>query len=139
MGKIKLSLITFNATLCTWIFGYQLVALNSSVYAVSDTLGWGDLETTLFAVAAALMPLGALVGSQVCVRWANAIGRRKFLLYNDLIIIIASCINAVPTTPTFMFGRFLSGFTVGNGMTIAPLYLYETMPVERLGRLGSFI
>jgi len=38
-----------------------------------------------------------------------------------------------------MIGRFIAGCTVGNGMTIAPLYLYETMPTAYVGRLGSFI
>lgn len=55
----------------------------------------------------------------------------------DIIAIVGSVINCIPTTPTFMIGRFLGGICAGSAAAVAPLYNTENTPNKMRGPLGA--
>ena len=68
---------------------------------------------------------------------SDRLGRRKFLLLLDIVVIVGSAINLIPTTPTFMIARFIGGFTAGAAAAVCPLYNAEYSPNKMRGSLGN--
>jgi len=81
----------------------------------------------LISVGMTLVSIGGMVGSLFGLI-ANRIGRRKFLMCTAVVCICGAMINCIPTTPTFMIGRFIGGFISGCGVVVSPLYNAEFSP-----------
>lgn len=83
--------------------------------------------------------VGAFIGAIMSGSIADRIGRRKLLLYNAFITIIASVVNIWPNEISFVVGRFVSGLAAGMGSTISPVFITEYSPAEIRGRLCSLV
>jgi len=83
------------------------------------------------------MPIGAFIGSFTGGLLSNSMGRRKFLIFANLIATIAAVINCIPTTYTFIIGRLASGFVGGASASVCPIYIAEFAPLNLRGRLGA--
>ena len=135
-NKKFLWLLVLNSTLSGVIFGYQNGAFNISQEAVANWLGWGSNKLALTTVGTTLVPVGAVFGAMTG-GLSDRIGRRKYLILLDIVAIIGSVINCIPTTPTFMLGRWIGGMTGGAACTVCPLYNTEWSPVSMRGSLGN--
>lgn len=86
-----------------------------------------------------LATLGAAVGSLVSGLTSDKYGRKKPIMFADILFTLGAILMAVaPTIPTLMVGRFLVGLGVGIAAQIVPLYLSEVAPVEIRGQLVAF-
>ena len=101
-----------------------------------DWLGWGSDSLALITVGSTLVPVGAAFGAMTGGA-SDRLGRRKFLLLLDIVVIVGSAINLIPTTPTFMIARFIGGFTAGAAAAVCPLYNAEYSPNKMRGSLGN--
>jgi len=90
----------------------------------------------MITIATTLVPVGACFGA-LSGSASDRLGRRKFLIYNDILAIISAVLNCIPTTPTFMISRFLGGITAGAAPAVAPLYNTEYSPNKMRGSLGA--
>jgi sugar porter (SP) family MFS transporter len=135
----KAWLTSIHAVLGSLIFSYNIGVFTSCQPCVAATLGWGSNAPLLIAVMSSLLPLGAMFGALMVGLLSKRIGRRQNMIYADLIIILASIVTVIPTTPTFAIGRFLSGIGIGKFSALVPLYLNEISPSEISGRTGSLM
>jgi MFS family permease len=134
----RLFLIVFTATLSCFLNGYELGVLNTSIDAISDTMGWSGSEKTFFiSLCTGLLCLGAVCGASISA--FARIGRRKLLMYNSVLAVVASIVNIFANSYSFVIGRFLGGIVAGIGSTISPIYVNEFAPVAISGKLGSMV
>ena len=90
----------------------------------------------LITTATTLVPVGACFGA-LSGGFSEKLGRRKYLIIIDIVAIVGSVINCIPSTPTFMIGRFIGGITAGVSAAVAPLYNTEFTPNKMRGALGA--
>lgn len=134
-GRIWMSCL--NATLGCFLYGFNLGVFNTCQQNVSASLGWGDQKALFIAVFSAFIPIGAFFSSFFAGACANKYGRRKSLMYADVLGIFASLITIIPYTIAFGIGRLLSGLATGIFITVPGLYLSEISPPKMRGKLGS--
>lgn len=131
--------MAFNASLGSFVFGYTLGVFNSSQPNVASTLGWGGDKDLWIQIMSAIMPLGAMFGALSGGPIASKFGRRKALMFNDLIAIIGAGVIIVPFTALFAIGRFITGYAAGSFAALCPLYINEITPPEISGKVGGLI
>jgi SP family arabinose:H+ symporter-like MFS transporter len=121
-----------------YLFGFNVGVFNSSMNNVSHTLGWGSQKTAMIALCSAIMPAGGFFGGMSASVISNKYGRRKAMIFADIIGFFAAGITILPHTSTFVIGRFMSGIMVGLLSSISSTYMSEISPSEIRGKTGSF-
>lgn len=80
--------------------------------------------------------LFALIASPLASVLADRVGRKRVLLYADLLFIVGSLIQASCSTVALMIiGRCVSGAGHGAASVVVPLYIAEVAPASHRGRL----
>jgi MFS family permease len=129
-----------SAALGFFILGYVLNVFNSSQTCVSSILSWGSNSEFYIALNTAISPFGSLFGALVTGHFSKYYGKRKLMIYSDIITIVGSLINYYPNTITFIIGRFILGFAGGCFSMLTSQYISEFTPPEvysKMGVLGS--
>jgi len=132
----KVHRMCLTATLGSFLFGYNVGVVNSTLEVVASVLEWGDYEEILTAVVGGAMPFGAMISSLLAGKFSNRVGARKTLMVSNLITLVGTVITVIPYTLTFALGRFLSGLSVGVYAALVPLYINETSPTQMSGQMG---
>jgi sugar porter (SP) family MFS transporter len=115
------------------VFGYQLGVIGGALLSVRRDFGMGALQQGLLV---SLLPLGALAGSVINGRLADALGRRRTLLLDAVVFLIGAVLAALAPGPAVLLvSRALAGFAVGSVSATVPLYLSEIAPPALRGRL----
>ena len=136
----------------TFIFGYNAVVINEPEQIFQDfinksytdrynaTIGKDDLDTIwLFTVSNFLIggTIGALVGGME----ADRFGRKKALIFNSFIGVIAGAMMFMaPFVNIFellLIGRLIGGIHCGSISAIVPAFLMEMAPMPLRGAAGT--
>ncbi|RLN87209.1 hypothetical protein BBJ28_00006564 [Nothophytophthora sp. Chile5] len=122
------------ALMSAFQFGYNTGAtggINPAVIFPGHTdLQWA-ICVSIFAVGG---PIGSLTAGQV----SSVLGRKKALLVDSFLFIIAGAIMAFAVNIyALILGRFLVGFASGTVSVVVPLYLGELAPPNLRGALGT--
>jgi sugar porter (SP) family MFS transporter len=121
------------AALGSFLLGYHSGVLSGALLWVRDDFRLNSFEQ---GALVSLLPLGAMVGSIVAGRLADAVGRRRTLVLDAALLLIATGLTAVaPSYGVLMTGRVLAGFGVGVASSVVPVYLSELAPPGMRGRL----
>ncbi|HEV7641373.1 MAG TPA: sugar porter family MFS transporter, partial [Gaiellaceae bacterium] len=121
------------ASLGGFVFGYQLGVIGGALLSIRRDFGMGALQQGLLVSS---LPLGAMGGSVINGRLADALGRRRTLLVDAALFIVGAALAALaPGFAVLLLARTLIGFAVGSVSATAPLYLAEIAPPELRGRL----
>jgi sugar porter (SP) family MFS transporter len=131
--------VCFHIVLCGVLFSYTQGVFTTSSSTVSIALNWGSSSATYITLFTTFIPVGALIGALLSGRLMNILGRRKSIMFTDLLIICSSFITILPTTATFGIGRLFSGIAAGLFLTISPVYVNETAPDEMLEKVGPLV
>lgn len=93
-----------------------------------------ELQETIVSMAVAGAIVGAAVGG-----WLNdAFGRKKSILYADVVFFFGAIIMAISPAPwVIIIGRILVGLGVGMASMTSPLYISEASPARIRGALVS--
>ncbi len=67
----------------------------------------------------------------------SSIGRRKFLMICNGIIMISSLFTIIGYSETLILGRVLIGFATGGLASVGSLYAIEIAPIEYKSLVGS--
>ncbi|CAI5495666.1 unnamed protein product [Closterium sp. Naga37s-1] len=123
------------ASLASMLMGYDIGVTSGAVLIVQRTyhLSIADKELFIgsFSFAAAI---SALLSGPL----ADSFGRRPLLLLSSLLSSIGFLTMALSHTfPTLLFTRILTGFGVGIGLTVGPLYCVELAPADSRGSLSA--
>jgi len=127
------------ASLGSFVFGYNVGVVNSTLGVVASVFSWGNHKSILTALVAGSMPFGAMVSSVFSGNLSNKIGTRGALMVSNLITLLGAVVTVIPFTVSFGIGRFISGLSVGIYATLVPLYINETAPTEMSGKLGTLV
>lgn len=94
------------------------------------------LSPTLLGLTQAAAPIGAALGAVLIGRVSDKIGRKKMILFNFVLFVLAALLSAVSWNITsLIFFRFLVGFGVGADYPICAAYMTEMSPDASRGRL----
>lgn len=116
--------------------GYSLNVFNSSQTCVSSILHWGQDEEFLIASMSAITPFGSLIGALITGFISKFQGKRKILIYSDILTIIGSLIIYYPNTITFGLGRFIQGVTSGSFSVTCSQYVSEFTPPDIYSKMS---
>lgn len=120
-----------------FLFGYDTgVISGAQLYFVDDFPDITDPQRSLIvSLALAGAAVGSLFSGTASDRW----GRKKIILFSDVLFTIGALIMAfAPTIPILMLGRVIVGLGVGMAAQIVPLYLSEMAPIEIRGKVIAF-
>jgi sugar porter (SP) family MFS transporter len=127
--------ITIIAALGGFLFGYDTGVISGALLYITPDFDLGNFGQQ--AVVASLL-LGAVVGSLVSGRLTDGLGRRRTLLITAAMFAVGAVTSAVsPSAAALIGSRFLIGLALGASSTAVPLYLAETSPKEKRGRIVS--
>ena len=116
------------------MFGYDTGVIAGAQLYFVDT--WPDITDSQIALIVSIALIGAAIGALFSGTISDRIGRKKVIIFADVLFTIGSLIMAFsPTIAVLMIGRLIIGFGVGIASQIVPLYLSEVAPVEIRGKL----
>ncbi|CAI5734278.1 unnamed protein product [Hyaloperonospora brassicae] len=97
--------------------------------------GHSDMQ---WAICVSIFAIGGPIGSLTAGHMSTALGRKKALLVDSFLFIIAGAIMALAVNIyALILGRFLVGFASGTVSVVVPLYLGELAPPNLRGALGT--
>jgi sugar porter (SP) family MFS transporter len=132
-GRRQLERWAFSASLGGFVFGYQVGVIGGALLSVRREFGLRPVEQGLLV---SLLPLGAMAGSLVNGRLADALGRRRTLLLDGAVFLCGLALATLaPDLAVLLLSRAVVGFAVGSVSAAVPLYLSELAPPELRGRL----
>jgi sugar porter (SP) family MFS transporter len=132
-GRAKLKRWALAASLGGFVFGYQVGVIGGVLLAARHDFRMSALEQGLLV---SLLPLGAMAGSLINGRVADALGRRRTLLVDAGVFLAGLTLAAAaPDLGVLLASRALIGLAVGSVSAAVPLYLSELAPPQLRGRL----
>ncbi|TMW61348.1 hypothetical protein Poli38472_012539 [Pythium oligandrum] len=97
--------------------------------------GHTELE---WAICVSIFAVGGPIGSLTAGGLSTRLGRKKALLVDSFLYIIAGLLMAfAPNIYVLIAGRFLVGYASGTVSVVVPLYLGELAPPNLRGALGT--
>nr|CAD2187001.1 unnamed protein product [Meloidogyne enterolobii] len=129
-------------------FGYHIGCINLPADLIkqwfSDQISGSDAATieTRWGMAVGVFAVGGMIGGNLVGIVATKLGRKRALLYNNALAIIAGALMAgakfVGNYWLFILGRLIVGINAGLNSGLAPMYLTEVSPANLRGATGSF-
>ncbi|CAO3688822.1 unnamed protein product [Umbelopsis ramanniana] len=84
----------------------------------------------------AILQAGCAVGALTSNIPADLLGRKKTIMISAWIFMIGGIIQAACNTyAPLLVGRFITGFGIGQGAMVVPLYIAEISPADSRGRM----
>ena len=129
-----MSQLTSIAAIGGFLFGYDTSSIAGSQLYFEDT--WPAITTSEIALVVSLALIGAAVGSFFSGYVSDRVGRKKVILFADIMFTLGALLMAAAQQIwVLMVGRFVVGAGVGVAAQIIPLYLSEMAPTEIRGKM----
>ncbi|KAL1116610.1 hypothetical protein AAG570_005082 [Ranatra chinensis] len=97
--------------------------------------------TLIWAIAVSIFCVGGMIGGSIVGFVADKLGRKRGLLYNNILVIIAALLQGFAKSASsyemLIAGRFVIGINAGLNAGLAPMYLAEISPVNLRGAVGT--
>ena len=131
----RLDLVTIVATFGGLLFGYDTGVINGALEPMKADLG---LTATGEGLITSTLLVGAAIGSIVCGRLNDTLGRKRTLTILAVVFFVGTigCVLA-PNLGVMIPSRVILGFAVGGASVTVPVYLSELAPTERRGSLAG--
>jgi MFS transporter, SP family, major inositol transporter len=131
----RLDLVTIVATFGGLLFGYDTGVINGALEPMKADLG---LTATGEGLITSTLLVGAAIGSLVCGKLNDVLGRKRTLTILAVIFFVGTigCVLA-PNLGVMIPSRVILGFAVGGASVTVPVYLSELAPTERRGSLAG--
>lgn len=131
----RLGQVAMVATLGGLLFGYDTGVINGAIQPMSAELG---LDSSHIGVVTSSLLVGAAIGAITIGKMADAIGRRKTILFLATLFLVGSiACSLAPGLTILILGRVLLGLAVGGASTVVPVFLAELAPYEIRGSLSG--
>ncbi|RFU74467.1 hypothetical protein TARUN_7792 [Trichoderma arundinaceum] len=129
-------ILTFAAGISGLLFGYDTGVISATLVSIGDALSDRDLTSMDKSIITSSTSLFALLISPFSSLIADRLGRKRVILYADVLFILGAVLQAVSSTVPFMVvGRCIIGAAVGAASFVVPLYIAEIAPSSYRGRL----
>lgn len=130
--------LALSAGLGGLLFGYDTGVISGALLYIRDDFAEVDKKTWLQETIVSMAVAGAIVGAAIG-GWLNdAFGRKKSILYADVVFFFGAIIMALSPAPwVIIIGRIFVGLGVGMASMTSPLYISEASPARIRGALVS--
>ena len=131
--RFPLFAITMVISVGGFLFGYDLVIISGTILYLED---YFHLSPFYFGLVGGSASLGCIAGPLAGMWLADAIGRKKTLLFAGVCFALSAIGTAVAVNlAPFIFWRWLGGVGVGLSSGVSPMYIAELAPARLRGRL----
>ncbi|RMZ92428.1 hypothetical protein DV736_g346, partial [Chaetothyriales sp. CBS 134916] len=128
--------LTLAACVSGLLFGYDTAVISSTLVSIGSDLSSRRLTNLDKGLITSAVSAFALVASPVAGVLADGIGRKRTIIYADVLFVVGALWQALTATVTGMIaGRAVVGLAVGSASLITPLYISELAPSHLRGRL----
>ncbi|KAF4439336.1 hypothetical protein F53441_12615 [Fusarium austroafricanum] len=128
--------ITFASGISSMLSGYETGVTSAALVSIGSSLSGHDLTSLDKAMITSATAFFALLTAPFASLLADKLGRKRLLLYADVLFIAASVFLAFCKTITFaVIGRCTIGAAVAFSSVVVPLYISEIAPASRRGML----
>jgi hypothetical protein len=132
---VALGMAVFTAVLASFQVGYNSGVLNVPQDTIVSAL---KLSTIQWSFAVAIFCIGGLLGSMSGARMADRLGRKNFLLSNNVLFITGGLLESLSSEIVMLsLGRLAIGVGCGGATVVVPMYLGEIAPANLRGSLGT--
>ncbi|KAI9303276.1 general substrate transporter [Cunninghamella echinulata] len=145
--------VVFSITLGAFQYGYHTGELNTPQQMISKCKVSKDLTLTIgddllppclpmsdarYSLVVAMLLAGGLIGALSASYISDKHGRRKALVYTNLMLGSGSFLMTIsPNIPILMLGRFIAGIGGGIITVVVPAYISECVPKSTRGFFGT--
>jgi sugar porter (SP) family MFS transporter len=131
--KRKLLFWSFTVALGGFLFGLDTAVISGAEQTIQKL--WG-LSDAVHGLAVAIALYGTVLGSMFGGIPADAMGRKKTLMWIGVLFFVSAIGSAVAQDVwTFMVFRFIGGLCIGASSVASPLYISEIAPAKNRGFL----
>lgn len=128
-------LISLTAALGGLLFGFDTAVISGTIPHITAYFGLSD-HSLGWAVGCIL--IGCALGALIAGWLADRFGRRPMLMLCGILFAVSGIgAGLAHDVGVFVFFRIIGGVGVGAAAMISPMYISETAPAERRGRLVS--
>ncbi|KAF7549341.1 hypothetical protein G7046_g8375 [Stylonectria norvegica] len=129
-------LLTFAAGISGLLFGYDTGVVSATLVSLGTSLSNRELTSLDKSIITSSTSLFALLVSPFSSILADKLGRKRVILYADLLFVLGAVAQAWSSTVAGMVvGRCIIGAAVGAASFVVPLYIAEVAPAQYRGRL----
>ncbi|CAM1509323.1 Fc.00g030620.m01.CDS01 [Cosmosporella sp. VM-42] len=129
-------LLTFAAGISGLLFGYDTGVVSATLVSLGTSLSNRELTSLDKSIITSSTSLFALLVSPFSSVLADRLGRKRVIIYADVLFIIGALVQAWSSTVSWMVvGRCIIGAGVGAASFVVPLYIAEVAPAAYRGRL----
>ncbi|KAM5348605.1 hypothetical protein ACJ41O_008429 [Fusarium nematophilum] len=128
--------LTFAAGISGLLFGYDTGVVSATLVSIGTSLSNRTLTSMDKSIITSSTSLFALLISPFSSVLADRLGRKRVILYADILFIAGALLQAWSSTVGLMvIGRCIIGAGVGAASFVVPLYIAEVAPAAHRGRL----
>ncbi|KAG6036630.1 hypothetical protein E4U41_005599 [Claviceps citrina] len=128
--------LTVAAGVSGLLFGYDTGVISATLISIGTSLSNRELTSLDLSIITSSTSLFALLVSPFSSMLADRLGRKRVILYADIMFIAGAVIQATCSSVFFMVvGRCVIGAAVGGASFVVPLYIAELAPASHRGRL----
>ncbi|GJN83850.1 hypothetical protein PLIIFM63780_007401 [Purpureocillium lilacinum] len=133
--------LTFAAGISGLLFGckyrpYDTGVISATLVSIGTSLSGRPLTSFDKSIITSSTSLFALLASPLSSVLADRLGRKRVILYADVLFIVGALLQAVCSSVLVMVaGRCIVGAGVGAASFVVPLYIAEVAPASHRGRL----
>ncbi|PHH73565.1 hypothetical protein CDD80_3729 [Ophiocordyceps camponoti-rufipedis] len=110
--------------------------ISATLVSIGDSLSNRPLTSMDKSIITSAVALFALVASPLSSILADRLGRKRVILYADVLFIAGALVQALcSTVPLMVAGRCIVGAGVGAASFVVPLYIAEVAPASHRGKL----
>ncbi|KAG5989707.1 hypothetical protein E4U43_004453 [Claviceps pusilla] len=128
--------LTVAAGISGLLFGYDTGVISATLISIGTSLSDRELTSMDKSIITSSTSLFALLVSPFSSVLADRLGRKRVILYADILFILGAIIQAACSSVSLMItGRCVIGAAVGAASFVVPLYIAELAPSSHRGRL----
>ncbi|KVI01120.1 General substrate transporter [Cynara cardunculus var. scolymus] len=131
-------LLAFSAGIRGLLFGYDTGVISGASLYIRDDFEAVEKHTWLQETIVSMAVAGAIIGGAFGGWMNDKFGRKKSILFADILFITGSLVMALVLNPwVIIVGRIFVGLGVGIVSMTSPLYIFEASPARIRGALVS--
>ncbi|PFH59982.1 hypothetical protein XA68_11596 [Ophiocordyceps unilateralis] len=128
--------LTLAAGISGLLFGYDTGVISATLVSIGTSLSNRPLTSMDKSMITSSVALFALITSSLSSILADKFGRKRVILYADVLFVAGALVQAFcSTVPLMVAGRCIVGAGVGAASFVVPLYIAEVAPASHRGKL----
>jgi MFS transporter, SP family, galactose:H+ symporter len=131
-------LLTLNASLGNFFIGWDVGVFDPIQINLKIMFGWNEQETKVYSsFISASLHFGAILGALISGYISKKYGRKHTFMMNNVLSWIGTGLTLILNEYCIIFGRIISGISVGLYSTAISVYVNEFAPYQITGLCGT--